>query len=267
MDLPKSLVTILLFFLLTYRPYVDAASDDEDFFRTCSSHRCSKHGLDIRFPFRLSTHPPSCGVPGMQLSCSRDDTILDHHVLGPCKVTKIYYRHRAINVIPLVKPSHCPLQKLTSISLSTDLYKQPQLSDFTPTLVSCSRDFIPVDQYSIVGPASCLSNNNNSRFWYLASPFAYMSDLPRDCVAVSRSIPIPFTYDKHGPNTDKFNEIANRVIKFGETTFTWDLNNITDVCQQQCEHEGRNCGFSSQRGQAFCGRHGMVSFISRNPIL
>ncbi|KAM0872202.1 hypothetical protein ACQ4PT_038875 [Festuca glaucescens] len=255
MGLPKSLVTLLLISLLTYKSYVDATSDDEHFFRTCSSHRCSKHGPEIRFPFRLSTHPPSCGAPGMQLSCSRDDTILDHHVLGPCKVTKIYYRHRVINVIPLVKPSHCPLQKLTLRSLSTDLYKKPHLSHFTTTLVSCSRDFIPVDQYRIVGPASCLSNNNASQFWYLASAFSHMSDLPRDCVAVSRSIPIPFTYDKNGPNSDEFKEKANRVINFGETTFTWDLNNITDVCQQ-CEHEGRNCGFSSQRGQAFCRRHG-----------
>jgi hypothetical protein len=200
----------------------------------------------------------------MQLSCSKYDTILDHHVLGPCKVTKIYYRHRVINVIPL-EPSHCPLKKLTSVSLSTVLYKQPKLSRFMTTLVSCSSDFIP-DQYSIVGPASCLSNNNASQFWYLASPSAYMSDLPRDCVAVSRSIPIPVTYDKHGPNDYKFNEIANSVIKFCETTFTWDLNNITDVCQH-CEHEGRHCGFNSRRGQAFCRRHGMLSFPSRNPIL
>jgi hypothetical protein len=151
----------------------------------------------------------------MQLSCSGDDIILDHRVLGPCKVTKIYYRHRVINVIPLVKPSHCPLQKLTSRSLSTGLYKKPHLSHLMTTLVSCSRDFIPVDQYRIVGPASCLSNDNASQYWYLASAFSHMSDLPRDCVAVSRSIPIPFTYDKNGPNSVEFKEKANRVINFG----------------------------------------------------
>ena len=164
MDLLKSLVTLLLLSLLTYESYVDAASDDEDFFRTCSSHRCSKHGPEIRFPFRLSIHPTSCGASGMQLSCSGDDTILDHHVLGPCKVTTIYYRHRVINVIPVAEPSHCPLQKLTSRSLSTDLYKQPDLSEYTTTLVSCSRDYIPVDQYNIAGPASCRSNNTASQF-------------------------------------------------------------------------------------------------------
>ncbi|VAH55215.1 unnamed protein product [Triticum turgidum subsp. durum] len=252
MGLPKFLVTLLLICLLTYESYVDAAPEEQDFLRTCSSHRCSKHGPEIRFPFRLSSHQSSCGAPGMQLSCSGDDTILDHHVLGSCRVTEIYYRHRVINVIPLVEPStQCPLQKLISANVATDVYKQPQSLQVT-TLVRCSRNFTPEDQYSIVGPASCL-NNNASQFWYIADSYAYMSDLPRDCTAVSKGIPIPLTYDKDGPN---FKEKANNFLNFGETTFTWHLNNITDVCQQ-CEHKDQHCGFISQRHQAFCQHHGV----------
>uniref|UniRef100_A0ACD5TS47 Uncharacterized protein n=1 Tax=Avena sativa TaxID=4498 RepID=A0ACD5TS47_AVESA len=253
MALPKILVALLLVWLLTYESSVDAASEEQDFSRTCSPHRCSKHGPEIRFPFRLSVHPKTCGAPGMQLSCSGHDTILDHHVLGSCKVTAIYYRHRVINVIPLVEPPHCPLQKLISGGLSTDLYKQPQPSEVT-TLV-CSKDFILVDQSGIVGPASCLSNNA-SQFWYLASDYSDIYDLPRDCMAISKGIPLPFTYDKDGPKTEEFEEIMNRVINFGETTFTWHLNNITDTCQR-CEHEGQHCGFSALRNQAFCQHHGM----------
>jgi hypothetical protein len=259
MDLPQFLVTLLLVCLLTFESYVDAASEEQDFLQTCSSHQCSKDGPEIRFPFRLLSHPPSCGAPGMQLSCSGDDTILHHPVLGSCKVTAIYYRHRVINVIPLVEPSmQCPLQKLISANLATDVYKQPQSSQVT-TLVRCSRYFIARDPYNIVGPASCLSNNT-SQFWYLGSVSAYISDLPRDCMAVSKGIPIPFTYDKHGrKNSDEFTfkERGNAVIKFGETTFTWHLNNITDACQR-CEHEGRQCGFSTQRRQAFCMHHGIL---------
>ncbi|CAM0878825.1 unnamed protein product [Alopecurus aequalis] len=259
MDLHKFLVMLLLLSLLTYQTYVAAASDDENFFKKCSSHRCSKHGPEIRFPFRLSTHPPSCGVPGMQLSCSGDAIILDHHVLGSCKVTAIYYRHRVINIIPPVEPlTQCPLQKLISANLATDVYEQPQSSEVTTTtltLVRCSRSFVPTDPYGIAGPAPCLSNNA-SQFWYLAPFSAYISDLPRDCVAMSKGIPIPFTYDKHGPNSDKFNEKAYRVMNFGETTFTWHLNNTTGTCQR-CEQEGRHCGFSAQRSQAFCQHHDM----------
>ncbi|VAH72171.1 unnamed protein product [Triticum turgidum subsp. durum] len=132
MDFSEFLVTLLLVCLLTYESYVEAASVDQDFLRTCPSHRCNKHGPKIRFPFRLSTDPPSCGAQGMQLSCSGDDTILDHHVLGSCRVTEIYYRHRVINVIPLVEPSmQCPVQKLISTNLATDVYKQPQSSQVT----------------------------------------------------------------------------------------------------------------------------------------
>ncbi|KAK1661205.1 hypothetical protein QYE76_049364 [Lolium multiflorum] len=230
--------------------------DDEDFFKRCPSHRCRKHGPEIRFPFWLSTHPPACGTPGMQLSCSGDDIILDHHVLGSCKVTAIYYRHRVINVTPLVEPlTQCPLQKLMSVNLATDVYTQPQSSEVT-TLVRCSKGFVPADPSSIAGPAPCISNNA-SQFWYLASSIAYINDLPRDCMAVSKGIPVPFTYDKYGPNSDRntFREKANTVLNFGETTFTWHLSNITDACQR-CEQKGRHCGFSSQRRQAFCQHHG-----------
>nr|BAJ95981.1 predicted protein [Hordeum vulgare subsp. vulgare] len=190
----------------------------------------------------------------MQLSCSGHDTILDHHVLGSCRVTEIYYRHRVINIIPLVEPStQCPFQKLISANLATDVYKQPQSSREVMTMVRCSRDFTPVDQYRIVGPASCVSNNA-SQFWYMAVSYAYISDLPRDCMAVSKGIPVPFTYDNHGPNYD-YTFKANTVLNSGETTFTWHFNNITDVCQQ-CEHKGRHCGFSSQSNQAFCLHRG-----------
>ena len=186
---------------------------------------------------------PSCGASGIQLSCSGDDTILDHHVLGSCKVTAIYYRHRVINVIPLVEAStQCPFQKLISTNLATDVYKQPQSSQVT-TLVRCSRAFVPADPYSIAGPAPCLSNNAR-QFWYLAKFSAYISDLPRDCIAMSKGIPIPFTYDKYGPNSDFLNEKANGVMNFGETTFTWHLNNITGTCQR-CEQEDHHCGFSA----------------------
>uniref|UniRef100_A0A453DQ18 Protein kinase domain-containing protein n=1 Tax=Aegilops tauschii subsp. strangulata TaxID=200361 RepID=A0A453DQ18_AEGTS len=244
MDLLKFLVTPLLLSLLTHQTYVGGASDDEDFSKQCSSHMCSKHGPEIRFPFRLSTHPPSCGAPGMQLSCSGDDTILDHPVLGSCKVTEIYYRHRVINVTPLVEPAtQCPLQKLISTNLATDVYELPPSPT---TLVRCSSEFIPADPHSVAGPAACLSNNA-TQFWYLAAAaYAYIYDLPRDCEAVFRGIPIPYSYDVDGPNIGNefvFNKKASTVINFGETTFTWHLSNLTDVCQQ-CEHEGRHSASS-----------------------
>ncbi|RLM91652.1 putative receptor-like protein kinase [Panicum miliaceum] len=46
------------------------AWDDEDFF--------SNHGPEIRFPFRLESSNTSslCGAPGLELTCSGQDTIM-----------------------------------------------------------------------------------------------------------------------------------------------------------------------------------------------
>ncbi|KAL6847764.1 hypothetical protein ACP4OV_021892 [Aristida adscensionis] len=268
MDLPKFLPAVLLLSLLNYVSYAATPWDDDDFSKTCPSHRCSKHGPDIRFPFRFSAHPPSCGAPGMQLSCSGHDTILDHPVLGSFKVVAIYYRHRVINVTPAGSPLSCPLQKLISTNQSTDM-SEPLVLSFgdlysrTLVLIGSSRDTIATNQDYIVGPSSCLSlSSNQSQLWYLVDSSYDMSTLPLGCMVVAKGIPIPFSYDKDGPihNTlfhtyrSIFKENANRALNFGETAFSWHLNNITSTCQQ-CEQRGKYCAFSSNRGQAFCQHH------------
>nr|TKW13095.1 hypothetical protein SEVIR_5G077200v2 [Setaria viridis] len=200
----------------------------------------------------------------MQLSCSGHDTILDHQVLGPCKVTAIYYRHLVMNVIPLVdSSSQCPLHKFISTNKWTDMYKPVQLDRFLDcVLVGCSVDSVATNQDDIVGPSSCLSlSNNTSQFWYLVRPWTDMSTLPMGCEVVAKSIPIPYTYDKNGPEFATFfgkilfKDRAKEAINLGETAFNWSLNGITSICQR-CEQEGRHCGFSPNRGKAFCQQHG-----------
>ncbi|WVZ71997.1 hypothetical protein U9M48_020523 [Paspalum notatum var. saurae] len=256
MNFHKFILTALLLLLLNH---ADTSWEDDDFHKSCPSHRCYKHGPEIRFPFRLSTHSPSCGDTGMQLSCSGHDTILDHPVLGSCKVIAIYYRHRVMNVIPLEdSSSQCPLQKLVSRNLATDVYT-PVMYPYDGSVIGCSSE---AKDHGIVGPISCLSlSNNASQFWYLVEPSTDMSTLPMDCEVVANGIPIPYTYGKNGPKDETFlgrslfNENANRAINFGETAFYWYGNDITGTCQR-CEQEGKRCGFSSNRGQAFCQRPG-----------
>lgn len=251
--------------LLNYSSYAATSrEEDDDFLKACPSHRCYKHGPEIRFPFRLSSHLPSCGAPGMQLSCSGHDTILDHPVLGSCKVTAIYYRHRVMNVILPADSSGCPLQKLVTRNQSTDVYTPVTHHYPDSVLVGCSREAI--NQDGIAGPSSCLSLfNNASQHWYLVSPGTEMYTLPMGCEVVAKGIPIPYTYDKNGPKYETFfgrslfNEKANRAISFGEIPFNWYLNNITSACQS-CDQEGKHCGFSSNsnRTQAFCLHHGII---------
>ena len=276
--MPKFPFTVLLLSLLTSRAYLVTARNHEDFFKICSPSRCSKHGPEIRFPFRLATQPPPCGAPGMQLSCSGQDTILYHPVLGSYKVTAIYYRYGIINASPLADSTNgCPLRRIITKNLSTDVYK-PQAWQVA-SLVGCSRQPLPPNLYGIVGPISCLGNET-SQFWYLVYPYTYMSVLPLDCKVLFKSIPMPYSDEKYSTyfettstikekanrQNKSFKEYANRVISIGETAFTWYSSNITSVCQQ-CEKEGRHCGFSLQRGQAFCQYHGTVISLVNIPYI
>jgi hypothetical protein len=173
----------------------------------------------------------------------------------------IYYRHRVLNVIlPAVSSSHCRLQNLVKRNQSTDVYTP--VADPVSVIVGCSRE--ATNQDGIVGPSSCLSLiNNASQLWYLVLPYTDMSTLPMGCEVVAKGIPVPYTYDKNGPKVETFSgrslfiEKANRAINFGETSFNWNLNNITGSCQT-CEQEGKHCGFSSNRRQAFCLHHGII---------
>ncbi|CAO2198668.1 unnamed protein product [Urochloa humidicola] len=264
------LALALLFSVLNDGITTAAASDDGDFFHDCPPSRCSEEGPEIRFPFRHATSHPSCGAPGMELSCSREaETILLHSTIGLCKVTTIDYRHSLLNVIPLEESwTQCPIQKIiSSTNLSTNVYK-PITYD-TASLISCSRDFLPDKKVSvassrednIVGPIHCLSNTSQSM--YLMHSRQYISLLPYGCTVVSNSISVPNQLNRipvlyqFSPRDDDsyFSEAAKRIITFAETTLTWSVPNITSICQG-CEREQRLCGFSSRHNQAFCKPHG-----------
>ncbi|KAF8657025.1 hypothetical protein HU200_060359 [Digitaria exilis] len=97
-----------------------------------------------------------------------------------------------------------------------------------------------------------------------------MSTLPLGCEVVAKNIPIPYTHDKYGPKfgtflgKSLFKDRAKGAINLGETPFNWRLNSITSICQR-CEQKGQHCGFSSNRGQAFCQHPGShVKLIAVN---
>jgi hypothetical protein len=252
----------LLFLALSYGINRATASGDGDFFHNCTPSKCNEGSPEIRFPFRDATSPPSCGAPGMELSCSREAyTILLHPVIGLCKVTAIDYRYGTLNIIPLEESwTQCPLQKISTTNLATSVYTPYGLE--TATMVRCSRELLPREKASItrgtgdsiVGPISCLSNK--SQFIYLMDGSESMSLLPLDSTVVSNGILMPLDYDVR--SFVPFAQKAKRIITFGETTLTWSIPNLTDICQD-CERKGHPCGFSSQRRQAFCKHHGTVS--------
>ncbi|XP_020196859.1 rust resistance kinase Lr10 [Aegilops tauschii subsp. strangulata] len=264
----KFLIAVLLLSLLNDGNHVVTAWEDQDFFKSCPPSKCSKDGPVIRFPLRLESKDASCGAPGMYLSCSGEDTIMSHPIMGSCKVTAINYKHGTMKVIPLVESlSHCPIQKIISTSLSTD-YRNTSVGslsnseDKTPyvdehaSLLCCSREFTPsAEAYNFVGPISCLSDVCSLSYLVAAQISVYV--LPLDCKVAAHRIRIPRAYNKDDEYYEDltFNERATRIINFSETTLAWSVRDITDVCIQ-CEQEGRHCGFSSQRRLVFCQRHG-----------
>ncbi|XBI23805.1 hypothetical protein VPH35_048979 [Triticum aestivum] len=264
-------IAILLLCLLSHGPGMATVSawDDKDFFRYCPPSWCSKDGPEIRFPLRLesSNSSSSCGATCAKITCSGQDTILLHPLLGPCKVTAIDYSRASFSIVPLV--DSCPLQKLISINLPAIAdVNRCALYESTPgTLVHCSSVFTPSgtaefagDIYPkntadyIVGPISCFSNQ--TLLAYLVMPRLYMHVLPLDCKVISHgNIPIPNpSTSMHDPT---FKQLSEKIINFAEITANWEYSNwdndgsIPSSCTQ-CELHGRRCAFSSERHQVFC---------------
>uniref|UniRef100_A0A0D9UW04 non-specific serine/threonine protein kinase n=1 Tax=Leersia perrieri TaxID=77586 RepID=A0A0D9UW04_9ORYZ len=248
---------------------MDSAWEDQDFFRHCPVSRCSRDGPEIRFPHRLKSSNTSsaCGASCARLTCSGQNTILNHSFLGPCNVTSIDYKEAVMKIIPLVDTSSpCPLQNLLIFNdeLTGSYYDSCyqfsnicSLHQVQPAkIVRCSKEFTsPTNDYdtgNVAGPISCLSDG--SHFSYLVDARNKIYSLPLDCKAISKAIiPIPLSiYDKIDGTT--FKQRAEMIISFSVTTVRWiDGYYIAGDCTD-CENQGRSCAFSLQRNQTFCMR-------------
>ncbi|KAK1661515.1 hypothetical protein QYE76_049674 [Lolium multiflorum] len=249
----KFLLTALLLSLINHETGLAMAWDDQDFFRYCPPSKCSKHGPEIRFPFRLKASNASCGKLCMELACSGEDTILVHPLLGPCKVTAIYYSRFLIKLIPLAALSPCPLQNIISKTIPIQIaYEELSPQDLCDiylypeeyvTVVYCSRELTP--SIDAAGPISCLSNATH--LLYLLPSFLPMTDLPLSCEVVSDGrVRLPYPSDKDRSAT--LNTSVERILKYKEMTLMWEE---PWECRD-CEEKGGRCAFSSQRNQTFC---------------
>ncbi|KAG0538134.1 hypothetical protein BDA96_03G209100 [Sorghum bicolor] len=258
------LVVALLSCLLKDGAYKAMGWDDADFFSNCPPSRCSKHGPEIRYPFRLESSNASslCGAPCLKLGCYGDDTIL---VLPTAviqyKVTAIDYRRGTLTLAPRVDESSSSCkQKLMSVSLPRNVFK---CEDPDPcslmlcyhgyaTIVSCLREFIPSNLAAnfIFGPISCLSSA--SQFSYLVDGYASMSLLPLDCKVVPH-----INFLKSTPTVGStFKEQAETILDFsGTTAISWDYVAAPYYCTP-CERGGGRCGFSPDRNQTICMNQG-----------
>nr|XP_051223212.1 rust resistance kinase Lr10-like isoform X3 [Lolium perenne] len=250
----KLLVTAFLLSLINHGTGLAMAWDDQDFFRYCPPSKCSKHGPEIRFPFRLEASNTSCGRPCMELVCSGKDTILVHPLLGPCKVIHIYYSRLVIKLIPLAALSPCPLQNIISKTIPIQMaYEVPSYQHLCDIylypatyviVVYCSRELTP--SIDAAGPISCLSNATH--LLYLLSSYLPMTDLPMSCEVVSDGlVQLPYMSHEDG-STTTLNTSVERFLESEEMALRWEHS--WDC--YDCEDKGGRCAFSSQRNQTFC---------------
>jgi hypothetical protein len=263
----RFLATALLLSLINHGTGLAMPWEDQDFFRYCPPSKCSEHGPEIRFPFWLKASNTSCGRPCMELACSGKDTILVHPLLGPCKVTAIYYSRAVIKLIPLPALSPCPLQKLISKTIplfpvTYDEHPHPALYDIYyemyATLVCCSRELTP--SIDAAGPISCLSNATHLS--YLLPAYLPMADLPLNCEIVSDGVVrLPDVWEQSDREWQPtLNTSVQRILKSAEVQLGWtEPDGPSPQDCYHCEHKGGRCAFSSQRNQTFCMPRGIVS--------
>ncbi|KAJ3692433.1 hypothetical protein LUZ60_012783 [Juncus effusus] len=97
---------------------------------------------------------------GMELTCSGNNTVLNHPTAGPSKVKIIDYIAGQITVQLNQTVSLCPVQNLTSLNLTTSLYKP-----FIPepmALVQCSKAQVSQSRSPSIltyGPIPCLTTS------------------------------------------------------------------------------------------------------------
>ncbi|KAF7148905.1 hypothetical protein RHSIM_Rhsim03G0203000 [Rhododendron simsii] len=116
----------------------------------CTPTRCSDHGPTIRFPFRLKNrHPPNCGYPGFNLSCSPNTsaTLLDLPYSVQVIVTTIDYKSQLIHIID---PNSCSPQQLQNLNLSTTPFQFAGLIMYDFSVFSCPSSTNPDLSYSYI---------------------------------------------------------------------------------------------------------------------
>ncbi|KAF7147428.1 hypothetical protein RHSIM_Rhsim03G0204100 [Rhododendron simsii] len=145
-------IYIFLFFLLS----LSTAQDD------CTPQTCSDHGPPIRFPFRINNHnhPPHCGYPGFDLSCSPNNT-----------ATLIDYKSRLIHI---EDPNNCFPQQLQNLNLSTTPFQFADIV-YTFSLFSC-----PVAKPGFSCRVTCLGGDGHEVYAEYGEKSSYLRILTND---------------------------------------------------------------------------------------
>ncbi|KAJ6845506.1 rust resistance kinase Lr10-like isoform X1 [Iris pallida] len=271
------IVVSLLALQLQLRPCAGKSKEAEEFLQRCPPSRCGSGSVEVRYPFRLQTSPPSCGLEGLVLACYGDDALLaPPYAPRPYAVASINYRDLRITVAS-GSGSACPFQNLTDLSqlpcYSTDSYYV--------SLLSCPTKLLPGPRSRIAGPVPCSppgggAGHAHGGFMYVAETGQLASNLPRDCTVVSTGGELPILLEddrRDGVGAFSFAELSETFAERREFRLLWHSRVVSYVDDavyrcQNCERAGDSCGFSWARNQSFCipHSHGPFALITGTSI-
>ncbi|KAL8162452.1 hypothetical protein V2J09_013941 [Rumex salicifolius] len=203
------ILNVPTFFLLYFfLPIISAATN--------CSYTCNNQ--TIRFPFRLTESPSSCGFPGFNLACTapENQTILSLPKSGDFIVREIGYTSQSIQVYD---PGNCLPNRLMGFNLSGS----PFMADLSSTyiLFSCPKRFETMNFLTI----SCLGNSTRSVLAFLNG--TSMSPLvSRSCQKIDTLMAPP----------------SPAFLMADVLELRWDLPQC-----QYCEGNGGFCGLDDQQ--------------------
>ncbi|WOK98042.1 rust resistance kinase Lr10-like [Canna indica] len=221
-----------------------ANKEEDDFLKDCQTNTTCG-GIVIKYPFRLESRPPYCGVQGLDVSCSSSgDAVLTLPKIGSCKLINIDYDHGYFTIKLGESWPPCPLQKLIATNFTNTIYDYIHAMDFN--VVSCSRE-IQTDPDWIAGPISCLGRGKD-RLVYVVIAWVPMENLPRGCETTGAGGLI-LVNNSWGEALQSFIQTRQMLLSL--------IVPEMDACRH-CRWQGDECGFSQARNHTICisSRHG-----------
>ncbi|XP_077229860.1 rust resistance kinase Lr10-like [Tasmannia lanceolata] len=181
--------------------------------------KCSRHGPEIRFPFRLKEDHQlqHCGYPNFDIFCKGKNTILSLPYSTEVYVRDINYTAQTLTIFD---PQNCIESLLLNLNLSTSLFQYSHTYFLeSDTFLNCSVDIAYV-------PVPCLSGSQYQVSY--GSGDNSLNGLPISCQPI-KTVFIPTPY-----------------LLNGGVDLMWDAPRCSD-----CEARGGRCGFKNITSEEF----------------
>lgn len=105
----------------------------------CQPVQCSKEGPNVSFPFYLNGQPQDCGVPGFELICRSNTTMIKLPYHRELVVKSISYHDSRFD---LLDPGSCVYEVFLNLNLSGTTFKY-YYSLKSYTYINCSKPISP----------------------------------------------------------------------------------------------------------------------------